>query len=192
MASTFVRALALALAAGALACAAPVEPETGDGAQAQSASTPAATGFMCDCIAKGPGVENLQGIKECAYLCDCDTFHPDKMRSAGRVEVGPMESRAFSWERWDSGSRICHGQYAYKATLDSPNWQIEVKFSRFKLTHLGYVAYAEAGDGASTEQTVTERVRSSSTIIEQIRRTAQAPEVRDALAKKLGVKGETP
>lgn len=190
MTSTTARVLtAFALAASAIACAAPTEEsETSDGAQAQSAGTSAPTGFLCDCIAKEPGVENKKGIKECSYLCDCSTYQGGESRPTGRVEVGPMESQAFSWEHWDSGSRICHGQYAYRPTTDAPNWQIEVKFSSFKLSHLGNVNYTNVGDGVATEQTTTERVKTSPSITEQIRRTAQAPEVRDALAKKLGVK----
>ncbi len=173
----------------AIACAAPAaESETEDGAQAQTSSS-AALGFLCECKAVRPGVENAKGIKECSYACDCDTLHPDAIKKAGRVEVGPMESQAFSWESWDSGSRICHGQYSYKPTLSSPNWQIQVKFSSFKLNHLGYVSYANAGESRGDgETTVTERVTSSTNVTEEIRRTAKAPEVRDALAKKLGVR----
>lgn len=187
-----VRALAsLVFFAGLVACAAPVESETEDGAQAQTASdagAPAAIGFMCECKATAPGVENAKGIKECAYACDCSTLHTDAIRPAGRITVGPMESEAYSWESWDAGSRICHGQYAYRPTLSSPNWQIQVKFSSFKLTHVGYVSYANPGDpSAKPELYTTEVVQSSQNVSEELRRTAKAPEVTRAIAQKLGV-----
>jgi hypothetical protein len=191
--SDMARVLRLAslvgLAAVAVACAASSADAGGNGAsQAQVGTSSAALGFMCDCRAAGPGVENTNGIKECAYACTCDTFSQDGLRPAGAVTVGPFETEAFSFERWDKGSRICHGQYAYRATMDAPNWQIQVKFDRFKLSHLGYVVYEEPGDpSADPEMYSTQMVQSSSNVTEQIRRTAKAPEVTAALARKLGV-----
>lgn len=178
------------IAAFTVACSASSgsDAEDGDeGALAESAPS-ALLGFMCECKATGPGVEDAQGNKQCGYACECDGYAKDGVKKVGHVDVGPMQTRAFSWESWDRGSHICHGQYAYRPTLSSPNWEIKVKFSPFKITQFGRVFYANGG-GATPDPdlTVSERVETSMNVTEEIQRTAQAPEVRDAIAKKLGV-----
>lgn len=178
------------IAAFTVACSASSGSEVGtddEGALAESTSS-ALLGFICECKATGPGVEDTQGNKQCAYACDCDGYTKDAVKKVGHLDVGPMQTQAFSWESWDRGSHICHGQYAFRPTLSSPNWEIKVKFSPFKITHLGRVFYANAGGAtADPDVTVTERVETSMNVTEEIQRTAQAPEVRDAIAKKLGV-----
>jgi hypothetical protein len=169
-----------------IACAAP----TTDDVQAtpQSATVSSPLGFMCECRAKEPGVENAKGIKECSYECTCSTLHPDALRPEGTVTVGPMESEAYSFETWDKGSRICHGQYAFRPTIDAPNWQIQVKFEPFKLAHIGYVSFANPGEPSSRPEVyVTQVLQTSTTVTETIKRTAKAPEVTAALAKRFGV-----
>lgn len=171
-------ALGLALFAsfGAVACSAPVDDPEGDSAQAQTTGTSSsALGFLCQCKAIGPGYETSTTDKFCQYSCACDTLTKDGMEKAPSFTTDALRTSAKSYEHWDFGSHICHGQYAFRPTLSSPNWEIQVKFSAFRISHLGYVSYDDPS------------VETSTNVSEELKRSEEAPEIRDAIAKKLHV-----
>lgn len=91
--------------------------------------------FVCKCIAKGPGVDSKEGQKICSYNCNCNGYNKNENPTLGiKVSVDNVATSARSRDTWDSGSSICHGQYAYKANLGDPNWKIQVRFSPFNIT----------------------------------------------------------
>lgn len=148
--------------------------ETRDEAS-ELATAEAPTGFVCDCTSARPGFEDKTGAKNCSYQCDCSVIASSGMTKVPGFEAGPVKTTAYSFEHWDFGSHICHGQYAFRPTLSSQNWEIKVQFSPFKITHYGNVTYLE------------ETIQTSTSVRETIKRTPMAPELRDAIAKKLGV-----
>lgn len=87
-----------------------------------------------------------------------------------------MITSAKSRETWDIGSHVCHGQYAWRPTLDSPNWQIKVKFAKFQMTSFTDDVYYP-----------TTSVEIATGVSSEVKFTQTAPEIRAAIAKKLGV-----
>ncbi|MBC7429954.1 MAG: hypothetical protein H7336_15175 [Bacteriovorax sp.] len=91
--------------------------------------------FVCKCIAKGSGVDSNEGQKICSYSCKCNGYDKDQTPVLGNIiNVDRVATSARSRDTWDSGSSICHGQYAYKSNLSDPNWKIQVRFSPFNVT----------------------------------------------------------
>ena len=102
--------------------------------------------FVCKCVAKAPGVDNVAGEKLCSYDCNCTGYNKDQAPKENiKVSVLDTPTSARSKDQWDFGSSICHGQYAYKSNLSDPNWKIKVKFSPFTVNSYnnGQVSYAE-------------------------------------------------
>ncbi len=114
--------------------------------------------FFCQCQASGPGYEETNkqtgGIdKICSYSCSCIAWGTKKERGAElttlnpvtdlKVRVNRLRTSASSYETWDKGSHICHGQYSFRPTLGDPNWKITVKFDTFGITDQGEVIYDE-------------------------------------------------
>ena len=130
--------------------------------------------FVCKCIAKGPGVDNRKGQKICSYNCSCNGFNKDQPALNGvKISVESVATTAQSRDTWDSGSSICHGQYAYKSNLNDPNWKIQVRFSPFNIS-----SYNNAGvyyDEADQSVEVAIGVKY------YIKRTMSAPEVVDSI-----------
>ncbi len=163
----------------AVACSSSsAEEDDSNGGQAVVAAPSAArTGFKCECAASGPGYEdNEKGDKHCAYTCSCDVFTAAGQEKVPTFETPAMVTSAKSRETWDIGSHVCHGQYAWRPTLDAPNWQIKIKFNKFQMTSFtDDVYYPET------------MVEVASTVRSEVKWTTTAPEIRAALAKKLGV-----
>jgi hypothetical protein len=114
--------------------------------------------FFCQCQATGPGFEETNkqtgGIdKICSYSCSCIAWGTKKERGTDlttlnpvtdlKVKVSRLPTSAASFETWDKGSHICHGQYSYRETMDAPNWKIKVRFDTFGITDQGDVIYPE-------------------------------------------------
>jgi hypothetical protein len=115
--------------------------------------------FYCQCQAQGPGYEetNAQtgGIdKICSYSCSCIGWDLKTDKKTGatsastaipniKVNVTKAATTAFSRERWDAGSHVCHGQYSYKPNLSDDNWKITVKFDTFGINQNGDVLYPD-------------------------------------------------
>lgn len=133
--------------------------------------------FVCKCIAKGPGVDNKAGEKICSYSCNCNGYNKNEAPKTNiLVSADQLATSARSRDTWDMGSSICHGQYAYKANLDDPNWKIKVKFSPFTVnSYSDDVAYDEADQ--SVEVAIGVRYF--------LKRTPKAPEIREALRSQL-------
>jgi hypothetical protein len=165
-----------------IGCAAPADDQDDassaavTGAPAASSQTSGATGFVCECTATGPGYETSITDKNCSYACACDLFDAKGMTKAPTFSTPNTVTSAKSYEKWDFGSHICHGQYAWRPNLSSPNWQIKVKFSPFKITHFANVSYAE------------ESVETATGVRESLKRSEAAPEIRDVIAKRFGVR----
>lgn len=171
--------IAAALVVG---CAAPAE-DAEDSNSAAVSTSPAAsseasgtTGFVCECTATGPGYETSITDKNCAYACSCDLFGASGMTKAPTFTTPNTITSAKSYEKWDFGSHICHGQYAWRPNISAPNWQIKVKFTPFKVTQFGNVTYAD------------EMVETAAGLREALKRSEAAPEIRDVIAKRFGVK----
>ncbi len=172
----FTRSLvATSLSLALVACSSSADVDETDGDASELATEEAPSGFVCDCTSARPGFDDKTGAKNCSYQCDCSVITSSRMTKAPAFEAGPVKTTASSFERWDFGSHICHGQYAYRPTLSSQNWEIKVRFAPFKITHYGTVTYLE------------ETIETSTAVRETIKRTPMAPELRDAIAKKLGV-----
>jgi hypothetical protein len=123
--------------------------------------------FTCQCVALGPGADSPDGTKKlCSYHCACGTQE---------LDLRNLESSAYSWEDWDRGSHICHGQYAWRPRLDAPNWQIVVKFSPFKISEAGKPIYDSTA------------VEIAPGILMDLPRSEDALEIRDAIRAKLNV-----
>ena len=121
--------------------------------------------LACTCRAQGPGYETGVNIdKICSYTCNCV--------GGQTVEILKVKTTASSLETWDIGNHICHGQYAYRARLDAPAWQIQVKFSTFVIDNTGHLTFEESTEIASG-------IRSS------LRRTKYAPEILEVLKSSL-------
>ncbi|MBC7370288.1 MAG: hypothetical protein H7326_01915 [Bdellovibrionaceae bacterium] len=117
--------------------------------------------LSCACRATGPGYEEGVNVdKICSYNCDCG--------DGKLIEVLKVKTTASSLETWDIGNHICHGQYAYRPSLDSPNWQIQVRFSSFTINGEGRLGFEDSTEIASG-------------IFMQIRRTKVAPEILEVL-----------
>jgi len=112
--------------------------------------------------------------KLCSYNCQCNTFlGANAIASNAPVKVTNVISTAYSYEDWDRGSKICHGQYAWRPNLGDPNWQIVVKFTPFTMTSDGALTYPESVEVAIG-------------VNEDIERSSSAKEVLDVLKKSLG------
>ncbi len=133
--------------------------------------------FSCQCQALGPGVENKVGEKLCSYKCNCTGYNKNETPKKNiLVNIDQVTTSARSFDSWDSGSSICHGQYAYKPNLSDPNWKIKVKFSSFSLNSFSTdVFYAEADQ--SVEIAVNVRY--------YLKREKKAPEIFEALRNQL-------
>jgi hypothetical protein len=126
--------------------------------------------FVCKCLAKGSGVDNKQGQKICSYNCNCNGYNKNEAPTLGvKISVDQVLTTAQSRDTWDSGSSICHGQYAYRSNLSDPNWKIQVRFSPFNVTSYNDsgVFYDEADQGVEVAIGVKY----------YIKRTLTAPEV---------------
>ncbi len=130
--------------------------------------------FVCKCLAKGPGADSKEGKKICSYSCNCNGYSKNQKPELGVImDVTRVETTARSRDTWDSGSSICHGQYAYKSNLSDPNWKIQVRFSPFNIT-----SYNDAGvyyDEADQSVEVAIGVKY------YLKRTMNAPEVVQAI-----------
>lgn len=130
--------------------------------------------FVCKCIAKGSGVDSTDGQKICSYSCNCNGFNKDQPPVLGaKINVDRVATSARSRDTWDSGSSICHGQYAYKSNLGDPNWKIQVRFSPFNVTSYNNsgVYYDEADQ--SVEVAIGVKY--------YIKRTMNAPEIVESI-----------
>lgn len=113
--------------------------------------------FLCQCRATGPGHEETNrsgGVdKICSYSCNClaweETIKANGSKQSSRavpnikLDISRLPTSAYSFESWDAGSHICHGQYSYKPSLSDPNWKIQVKFDKFSINEMGDVIYPE-------------------------------------------------
>jgi hypothetical protein len=98
--------------------------------------------YSCRCIATGGGVSDRPGSKKCSYRCTCNIFSCDgEIIKTINVNVDNVKTTAYSQQAWDRGSPICHGQYGYRPSPSSPNWDIETKFSVFNINQDGGVSY---------------------------------------------------
>ncbi len=130
--------------------------------------------FVCTCLATGPGYEEGVNIdKICSYDCSCLAFTEGQAPDMNvKAVVSKVKSTAYSRESWDQGSHICHGQYAYRPQLDSPNWKIEVRFSPFRITSEGDLIHEETALIAQG-------------INYELKRTPKAPEIVQDLRRQL-------
>ncbi len=130
--------------------------------------------FICQCKATGPGYEVGVNIdKLCSYDCNCKLIAENAPYfSQKNVVLSNLKTSAYSFESWDAGSHICHGQYAFKPNLDSPNWQIQVRFSEFSIIKQGAMRYEQSSE-------IAYGIRSS------IQRSDSAPEIIEALKNAL-------
>lgn len=130
--------------------------------------------FICSCMATGPGVEKGEKAdKICSYDCKCMTYGSTAPPVKNiPVNVNQVISTAISHERWDAGSHICHGQYAWRPSMDDPNWKIKVKFSSFQITSEGTLTHLES-------------VETSIGVSESLKRSSTAPEILEVIKKAL-------
>jgi hypothetical protein len=103
--------------------------------------------FVCSCQAMGPGVERDVGStqKFCSYDCNCmglSGVRPAVMNIPAKVNN--VATTAFSLEAWDYKSPICHGQYAWKPSLNAPVWQTQVRFATFLITSEDRLVYPDS------------------------------------------------
>ena len=125
--------------------------------------------FTCKCIAKGSGYDNKLGQKICSYDCNCNGFNknePPKMNV--KLKAEQVLTTAQSRDTWDSGSYICHGQYAYKPNLGDPNWKIQVKFSPFNINSFSDAVFYDQAD---------ESIEAAIGVRYYLKRTLTAPEI---------------
>jgi hypothetical protein len=121
--------------------------------------------FSCQCVALGTGADSSDGSKKlCSYHCTC---------GSQELDLRNLESSAYSWEDWDRGSHICHGQYTWRPRLDAPIWQIAVQFSPFTITETGKPIYDSPA------------VEIAPGIFMDLSRSEDALEIRDAIRTRL-------
>jgi hypothetical protein len=102
--------------------------------------------FVCSCQASGPGVERdlKSPLKYCSYNCSCIGIKADRTPVMNiPVKIQNVATTAYSVEKWDHGSQICHGQYTWSPNLDSPAWKYQVKFAPFTVTQEGALIFPE-------------------------------------------------
>ncbi len=125
--------------------------------------------FTCKCIAKGSGVDNKEGLKICSYSCSCNGFNKNEAPIMNaKVSIQQVVTTAQSRDNWDSGSSICHGQYAYKPNLGDPNWKIQVRFSPFNVNSFSDDVIYDEADQA---------VEAAIGVRYYLKRTPKAPEI---------------
>lgn len=140
-----------------------------------SAKAQTEVGFTCQCAATGPGSESgVRAEKICAYGCNCNIGGLGQVVNKKFLLVDLVTS-ATSLETWDFGSQVCHGQYAWRPTLDAPNWRIQVRFAAFGLNSNGELTYEESVE-------IAPGIRSN------IQRSTTAPEVLKAIKRYVNEK----
>ena len=117
--------------------------------------------LACTCLATGPGYEvGVNADKICSYKCDCS--------AGGAVPILDVKTSARSLESWDIGSQVCHGQFAYRPRLDSPNWQIQVRFTPFQIDNSGLLTYEESTEIANGFRSNVKRTKIAPEILEKL------------------------
>lgn len=131
--------------------------------------------FACQCAATGPGSESgVQARKICAYDCNCNIGGLGQLTNK-KLSLVDLVTSATSLETWDFGSQVCHGQYAWRPSLDAPNWRIQVRFAAFSLNSAGELTYEESVE-------IAPGIRSN------IQRSTVAPEVLNAIKRYVNEK----
>lgn len=89
--------------------------------------------FTAVCFADGPGVDHQGRGKVCSYVCEVKA---DGDWFSREVKVRDIQTRAYSWESWDRGSAICHGQFT--ESRDQLGLRVP-GFAKFKVDQAGTV-----------------------------------------------------
>ncbi|MBC7740735.1 MAG: hypothetical protein H7061_00960 [Bdellovibrionaceae bacterium] len=132
--------------------------------------TRADSAYVCQCQAAGPGFEaGITANKICSYNCKCQIF-PEGNGSIVQKDVKVVNtiSTAYSFDSWDAGSHICHGQYAWRPTIGAENWRIQVRFSPFTINSAGSLFYEDLTEIAPGFHSSFQRSEAAPEILENL------------------------